>query len=524
MHTRKDTSGIYTITNLVDNKIYVGKATYVKSRLRHHKSQLVRKVHGNDHLQYAVNRYGIDNFVFELLVECDIEHLFSEEHYWATLLDVHNRERGYNIEPTHPHRDAPSVSEETKEKLRVFNTGKKRSPEIRKRQSESWKKVLESRNGVGFTKGRKHTEEWKKANSERLKGKKRSVEHSIAISEGLKKRKPLTKKQVERGAAKRRGMKHDAEHARRTSENGGRLEIEKYDLDGNLICSFYSKNEAAIDAKVHPITMALWCRGKYKPKSNKGYVYKYKTKQQMKIEAVESQMGKEWVRLFKPFIESDSFDNIFKVLKNRSARKINIAPASSDVFRAFKETPPEKVRVILAGMCPYHTFENGKPIADGLCMSCSYTKNTKGVQPSLQQWYDELQRVYGSSMHKQNNSYGDMKWLASQGVLCYNVALTVEEGKPLSNQLLWKDFNQYFWEEIVNKYMSGVVIFFLGEEAQRSISYINPMQHYCIPLKHPASASYNNTNWDSEGAFKKADKILKDNNNQTIMWFDDLPF
>ena len=45
----------------------------------------------------AMRKYGIDNFSFEVLEECDIERLDEREQYWIAYLDSMNREKGYNL-------------------------------------------------------------------------------------------------------------------------------------------------------------------------------------------------------------------------------------------------------------------------------------------------------------------------------------------------------------------------------------------------------------------------------------------
>jgi len=124
------TTGIYTIENLLDGKLYVGFATDWIKRRSYHKHQLVNKCHPNGHLQNAVNIYGIDNFEFEILEECEEQFLASQEHYWATMLDTHNRNRGYNILPTDPYGRV-RMSKESVEKMRISNTGKEVSAETR---------------------------------------------------------------------------------------------------------------------------------------------------------------------------------------------------------------------------------------------------------------------------------------------------------------------------------------------------------------------------------------------------------
>ena len=91
------TQGIYKIINVLNNKFYVGSAVDFTARKRRHWWALRSQRHANRHLQSAWNKYGEENFKFEMLLECEIDRLCSEEHYWATLLNVHNDKYGYSI-------------------------------------------------------------------------------------------------------------------------------------------------------------------------------------------------------------------------------------------------------------------------------------------------------------------------------------------------------------------------------------------------------------------------------------------
>lgn len=125
---RMDKSGIYTITNLIDNKIYVGYATNFRKRKGDHFANLNNNKHKNIHLQRAYNKYGRNNFVCELIEECEVKHLTSQENYWSNLLDTHNPKRGYNIRPTGVDT-LVSHSQETRDKISRALKGKKLSPE-----------------------------------------------------------------------------------------------------------------------------------------------------------------------------------------------------------------------------------------------------------------------------------------------------------------------------------------------------------------------------------------------------------
>lgn len=141
----KPKSGIYTITCLVNNKIYVGQSINIQQRLTKHKQKLLTNKHPNPYLQSSVNKYGIDKFSFEELLLCDESLLCSEEHYWVTILNSLNREFGFNIDNTSPLTFRVARSNETKDKLRRANLGKKHSEETKEkcRVSSTGRKMSE---------------------------------------------------------------------------------------------------------------------------------------------------------------------------------------------------------------------------------------------------------------------------------------------------------------------------------------------------------------------------------------------
>lgn len=60
---------IYKITNLINNKVYIGSTKSYNRRISYHKSDLNNNKHINNHLQAAWNKYGKDNFLFEIVEE-----------------------------------------------------------------------------------------------------------------------------------------------------------------------------------------------------------------------------------------------------------------------------------------------------------------------------------------------------------------------------------------------------------------------------------------------------------------------
>lgn len=237
----------------------------------------------------------------------------------------------------------------------------------------------------------------------------------------------------------------------------------------------------------------------------------------MQWEKFKDQFHESWHAKVKPFIESEQCDKIYEFLKKESKRGKKIAPLSSNVFRAFRETPLDDLKVVMMGMCPYHTTLGGEYVADGLLMGCSITGK---LQPSLEQFYKAIEReLYKDVKHEKTP---DVRYLASQGVLMLNAALTTEINKAGSHIALWEPFTRYLFENVLDT--AGVPIIFLGKDAAKYERYVPPFT-WSFVLSHPASASYKNTDWDTEGVFGKVNKILKDNNNYKISWlYEEPPF
>lgn len=243
----------------------------------------------------------------------------------------------------------------------------------------------------------------------------------------------------------------------------------------------------------------------------------------LKWESFEPLFG-TYSNRFKKFFDDGGFDPIYERLKFDSLRGKRVAPLSTNVFRCFQETPIDEIKVVLVGYCPYYTFAGWSdkfspntdinkpskiyPVADGLALSCSVTKR---LQPSLEQFYNALFLEFGVEGIKDP----DLLYLAKQGVLLLNSALTTEEGKPGSHSEIWNPFMQYLFEEVLTT--NGIPIILLGKEAQKLKRYIMPFT-WIFELPHPTSSAYNNSQWCSDQVFTNCNKILKDNNNTTINW------
>lgn len=94
--------GIYRITNTVNNKCYIGKAKNIYRRFSVHKtnSRLPNPdKRSSPLLYYALNKYGIDNFTFEIVESLEVnENILKErELYWMDYYNSYEGCCGYNL-------------------------------------------------------------------------------------------------------------------------------------------------------------------------------------------------------------------------------------------------------------------------------------------------------------------------------------------------------------------------------------------------------------------------------------------
>ena len=168
--------GIYSIENKVNHKKYIGQSVNIKNRWYQHRVDLNGNKHDNDYLQKSWNKYGKDNFDFQILEECSKEMLNEREKYYIDLYKTMNRDYGYNLKSGG--QDTNYVTDYVKNKI---SEGNKRyyeqNPDEKIKRSirskEQWSnpdiraKITGENSGMY---GHTHTEETRRKISEAHKG------------------------------------------------------------------------------------------------------------------------------------------------------------------------------------------------------------------------------------------------------------------------------------------------------------------------------------------------------------------
>lgn len=124
-------SGIYKFTNIINNKIYIGSTKNLRKRFNQHINLLKLQKHHSIHFQNSYNKYGENNFIYEIIELCDEKDLLLREQYYLdTLLfaqDYMNNlnskflELSYNINPTTSSRLGTTQSKESIKKSKMNN-------------------------------------------------------------------------------------------------------------------------------------------------------------------------------------------------------------------------------------------------------------------------------------------------------------------------------------------------------------------------------------------------------------------
>lgn len=81
--------GIYKIENMTNHKKYIGQSANILQRWEHHKQESNNE--NSKSYEYplyrAFRKYGLENFTFEIIEECNIDILNEREIYWIKYYD-----------------------------------------------------------------------------------------------------------------------------------------------------------------------------------------------------------------------------------------------------------------------------------------------------------------------------------------------------------------------------------------------------------------------------------------------------
>lgn len=167
-------SGIYKITSPI-NKVYIGQSIDIDKRYKDYKS-LKSKLQKLLHRSFL--KYGVDNHIFEVVEECSIELLNERERYWQEYYDVLNVSKGLNLKYTETFDRSGILSESSKKKISIGNSGKIRTKEHKLKTSESLKEF--------YTQNEHHLKGFKRGTCNNKLKKEQVLEIRLLLKQGKK--------------------------------------------------------------------------------------------------------------------------------------------------------------------------------------------------------------------------------------------------------------------------------------------------------------------------------------------------
>ena len=173
-------AGIYALVNKDNGKIYVGRTVDLEKRKKTHFWMLSKNRHPNCHLQRAWNQG--QRFDFVVLEECEACQCNEREIYWIAYYDT--MKNGYNQCEGGQTTTGYHFTEDGKRKISKANTGRKFSPEVIARRTESLMRHKEDDPAFAERLHQLHVKQMKER--PRRKGVHLSEEHKRKIGEGVK--------------------------------------------------------------------------------------------------------------------------------------------------------------------------------------------------------------------------------------------------------------------------------------------------------------------------------------------------
>lgn len=176
----KKLPGIYKIICKENNKVYIGGSGNLRQRRKHHFVILKMNQHINTDLQEDYNRYGKENFDFEVIEYCNKEDIRTKEVTYILKFNSIDGNFGYN------NSLGFKLSDKTKKKMSQSQKGKTISLETRKKISESLmghevSNECREKNRLKHL-GRKHTNEAKEKCRQSSTGRRHSEETKRNLS------------------------------------------------------------------------------------------------------------------------------------------------------------------------------------------------------------------------------------------------------------------------------------------------------------------------------------------------------
>ena len=215
-----------------------------------------------------------------------------------------------------------------------------------------------------------------------------------------------------------------------------------------------------------------------------------------------------WMRV----IDKRELESVLSKLGPEYKRK-PICPAQSDVFKAFKVCPYDKLKVVMLSQDPYPQ----KGVATGILFGNKEGTRDKDLSPSLQ-----IVKEAAINFEIPHNCIifdPTLESWAKQGILMINSALTVEMNKIGSHVMLWRPFIASLLKKL-SENDTGIIYVLFGKQAQTFKPYINKQFNTVLEENHPAYFARTGKAMPHT-VFEQISKLTKEMYGMPITWYQE---
>ena len=260
--------GIYIIRNTINNKVYVGQSKRLKQRYYDHIISIKKGKHHNDILQKSFNKYGFDNFEYNIIEEVLDENMLNErEKYWIDFYGGINSDKVYNLKD-------PLLNEHSdyvRNKISKANSGEN-NPNFGNKWTDEMKQEL-SNSRKGITLEERMGKEKADLTKEKMRQSQTGRVHPEEVKEKIRQHNIGEKNPAFGKGDRQLGDKNPM--FGKPSQN--RKSILKYNKDGKLIKEYEFVTQVLEDG-YSPGNVCSALKGKQK--TSGGFIWKYKEENQ----------------------------------------------------------------------------------------------------------------------------------------------------------------------------------------------------------------------------------------------------
>ena len=212
------------------------------------------------------------------------------------------------------------------------------------------------------------------------------------------------------------------------------------------------------------------------------------------LQKVQPYFNQDWWNLVSPLLSEKFLKEVASLYQKRTV------PKASDLWRVFKVTNYNNLKVVIIGQDPYP----GAGDADSLAFSSQALTRPKSLANIF--WEVRTDYFKNSLVPMQKTFFGnDLTQWAEQGVLLLNRSLTTIQGKSNQHHEVWNGFTTKVVMSL-NNYPKPLIYLLWGTKAKEMKKVIDTNKHVILTASHPSPK--NVKGFEGCRHFTKANKLL----------------